>query len=143
MTISADYTFFIQIALFVVMWYGLKRLLFDPMVRLLEERERRTIGAREEAQRLSAAAELSGAEYEHRLQELRHTLSAEADADRAATLAEEQRVLSAARDEAGTRLAQLREALERDAAAARPALATEARQLAGLMLERVAGRGLA
>jgi len=140
--IPPDHTFLLQILLFAVLWFGLKRLLFDPMVRLLEERERRTTGARQEAQRITATAEDSGAEYERRLQEIRHALMGETTAAHDATLREEQRILNEARDHAGTQLTQLRDNLNRLAEAARPVLGAEADQLAGRMVERIAGRAL-
>jgi F-type H+-transporting ATPase subunit b len=142
LTFPPDITFVIQIVSFLVLWFGLKRLLFDPMVQLLEERDRRTTGARAEAQGLNAAAESSRAEYERRLLDVRHALLADAETARHATASEEQRVLSEARREAGVRLAQLRESLGRQAEGARPALAGEARHIAARMLERVAGRAL-
>ena len=143
LTIPPDITFVVQIISFAVLWFGLKRLLFDPMLQLLEERDRRTTGAREEAQRLSSTAELAAADYDRRVHDMRQTLLTEADAARSVMLNEEQRVLSEARAEAGTRLSQLRASLSRQAEGARPALTAEARQLASRMLERVAGRALA
>jgi F-type H+-transporting ATPase subunit b len=140
--IPPDYTFLLQIALFAVLWFGLKRLLFDPMVALLEERERRTSGARAEATRITAAVQDSGAEYDRRMQEVRRTLQAEADAARSTIVAEEQKILAEARNQASAQFEQMHNDLTRLADSARPALATEAQDLAAQMLERIAGRSL-
>jgi F-type H+-transporting ATPase subunit b len=136
LTLPPDETFLLQIALFVVLWFGLRRLLFDPMQRVLEERDVRTTGARAEAQRLTAAAE-------RRIREVRRGLAVESEKARSAAMAEQQRVLGEARERASAELGQLRATLEREAAAARPSLNTEAQQLAVRMLERVTGRVLA
>jgi F0F1-type ATP synthase membrane subunit b/b' len=123
-----DISFFIQIASFLILWVGLKRLLFDPVLHLLEEREARTAGAYRDASNMRAAADTSAADTE---------------AARTATQTQEQRVVSEARAQASTQLLQLRESLARQAAAARPALGSEARELAAQILERVVGRPLA
>ncbi len=143
LTFPPDSSFIIQIVSFLVLWFGLKRLLFDPVLHVLEERESRTTGARRQAEEIKAAAETSAAEYDRRLHEVRGTLTAQAEASRQATQAEEQRVLSEARSHAGAQLARLRESLQAQAEAARPGVAAAAREVAADIVERVVGRRLA
>ena len=143
LTFPPDYTFFVQIVLFFVLWIGLKKLLFDPVVAMLEAREARTTGAKAAAAQTRSATEVSAAEYEHKLQEARQQAVRDAGVVRTATAAEEQRVLETAREEAARHLAMLRDDLSRQAEAARPTLDGEVQQLATRMVERVAGRSLA
>jgi F-type H+-transporting ATPase subunit b len=143
LTFPPDISFVVQIISFVVLWFGLKRLLFDPTLHVLEARERRTTGELHAADGLRKAAELSAAEYEQRMQQLRVKLGSDAEATFKTIAAEERKILSDARDQAGTQLMQLRERLARQASDARPALASEAHSLAGKMLERVLGRTVA
>lgn len=138
-----DYTFFVQIVLFFVLWAGLKKLLFDPFVAMLEAREARTSGAKAAAAQTRSATEVSAAEYEHKLQDARQQAARDAGVVRTATSAEEQRVLEAVREESTRQLAVLRDNLARQAEAARPTLDGEAQQLATRMVERIAGRSLA
>jgi F-type H+-transporting ATPase subunit b len=142
LTFPPDFSFLIQIASFVILWVGLKRLLFDPVLNVLELREARTAGNNRAAAAMKAAAEVSSAEYDRRLQEVRHRLSAETEATRSATQLDERRVLATAREQAGAQLDQLRENLARQAQAARPALDAEAHDLSLRMLARVIGRTL-
>jgi len=142
LTFPPDFTFVIQLVSFFILWVGLKRLLFDPVLQVLEQREARTTGARHTAAEMSAAAQTAQAEYERGLHDVRLALAAEADAARNANQAEEQRLLSDARSQAGTQLSQLRESLRRQADAARPALTAEAHDLAGRIVERVVGRSV-
>jgi F-type H+-transporting ATPase subunit b len=139
-SISIDSSFFIQIASFLILWFGLKRLLFDPMVRVLDEREARTTGSRRAAAAMRTAADVAAAEYERRIHEVRVALAADAEAARHATQDAERQIVTAARDEASHQLTQLRETLRRQAEAARPAVATEARELSARILERALGR---
>jgi F-type H+-transporting ATPase subunit b len=143
LTFPPDISFVIQIASFVVLWFGLKRLLFDPVMHVLEERERRTSGERHVAAELRKTAELSAADFERRMHEVRVALSVDGDATRKTIATEERQILSAAREHASGQLMQLRDSLNRQASEARPALASEAQSLASQMLERVIGRKIA
>src|SRR4051812_8556883 len=55
-TLAVDLTFLAQFLLFGVFVTLLKPLLFDPLLRVFEERERLTDGARHEAQCMAAEA---------------------------------------------------------------------------------------
>lgn len=140
LTFPPDFSFIIQLVSFFVLWLGLKRLLFDPMLNVLEQREARTTGTRQAATEMNAAAQVSQTEYERRMHEVRIALAAEAAAARNANQAEEQRLLSETRAQTNTQLSQLRDSLRRQADEARPGLATEAQDLAGRIMERVVGR---
>ncbi len=62
--IDIDYSIFIQIALFLVIWFFLARFVFTPFQRLLGEREQRTDGMKAEAETLLKEAERLRMEYE-------------------------------------------------------------------------------
>jgi F-type H+-transporting ATPase subunit b len=140
LTFPPDSSFLIQIVLFLILWIGLKRLLFDPVMHVLEAREARTSGLKHEAADMKASAEQSAAEYERRMHEVRHQISAEGEAQRAAAQTEERHLITEARQQASSRLMQLRETLAGEAEAARGALGVEARDLSARMLERVVGK---
>src|SRR5436309_3479559 len=59
---SIDYTLVVQIALFVALWVVLKRLWFDPALRVIRERTARSEGAVREARAIQAEAERLRAE---------------------------------------------------------------------------------
>lgn len=142
LTFPPDISFVVQIFSFLILWFGLKRLLFDPAMHVLEERERRTSGERHAADGLRKAAAESEADYERRMREMRVTLGAESEATFKAIEAEEHTIVADARTQAGTQLMQLRERLARQADEVRPALTTEAQTLSATMLERVLGRAV-
>jgi F-type H+-transporting ATPase subunit b len=140
LTFPPDYSFVIQLVSFFILWVGLKRLLFDPMLHMLEQRDARTSGTRLAAAEMNAAAQASETEYAQRMHDVRVALAAEAAAARNANQAEEQRLLSDTRAQANTQLSQLRDSLRRQADEARPGLAAEAQDLASRIMERVVGR---
>jgi F-type H+-transporting ATPase subunit b len=139
LTFPPDFTFIIQLVSFFILWLGLKRWLFDPMLHVLDQRESRTSGARQAAAEMQAAAQGSQAEYDQRMHAVRVAVAAEAAAARNTNQAEEQRVLAETRAQANAQLSQLRDSLRRQADEARAALAVEARDLAGRITERIVG----
>lgn len=143
LTFPPDITFAIQIASFFILWFGLKRLLFDPVLQVLETREARTAGLGREAAGLNAAAERTAAEYDRHMREIRQELAMAAERQRSSTQTEERQLITAAREQATADILRLRQSLSQEAEAARTALASEARDLSARMLERVSGRRLA
>jgi F-type H+-transporting ATPase subunit b len=142
LTFPPDITFVIQIVSFIVLWFGLKRLAFDPVQQVLEARDRRIEGSRREADEMRATAQGASTEYERRMQDLRVELAREAEAARSATQTEQRRVLAEARERAGAQVQEVRERLAAEAEAAGATLSMEARTLAARIVERVAGRAM-
>ena len=142
LTFPPDSSFLIQIALFFLLWLGLKRLLFDPVMRVLEARDARTTGMLRDAADLKSGAEHSAAEYDRRMRDIYQQLAAEAERARVAAETEERDLIGHAREQASTQLQQARESLGLQAASAHALLASEAQELSARMIERVTGRPL-
>ncbi len=138
-----DFSFVIQVISFFILWLVLKAILWDPMLKLIEQREARTIGAKHSADEMQAAAALTAADYDRKMKEVRDMLAGEAQAARDATEKSEQAVLTGARQQASAQLAQLRDNLTRQTAASRDGIGVEARTLAAQVVDRVVGRSLA
>jgi F-type H+-transporting ATPase subunit b len=142
LTFPPDITFVIQIVSFLALWFGLKRLVFDPFQAVLVTREARTTGTTHAAAQMREAANLAKQEFERRIHAVRRELAAEASTAQAAAQAAEREVLAAARQQASAQLTQLRDNLNQQATVARAALAADARGLAANLFERVVGRPL-
>jgi len=134
-----DITFVIQIVSFFVLWFGLKRLLFDPVVQVIDARRARTVGVREEAAQLRANAAQTEAEFDSQMSAVREELGTQSDGARHATDNEERQILAAARDQAAARLKEQREQVRAQAEAAGAELAGESASLAGLIVRKVVG----
>jgi F-type H+-transporting ATPase subunit b len=65
--ISLDYSVVYQIVLFVVLWVILSKVLFRPLMSLLEERERNTTGAEHDLSELEHEAARLRAQYEDKI----------------------------------------------------------------------------
>jgi F-type H+-transporting ATPase subunit b len=123
-TLDADLTFLAQLALFTVFIMLLKPLLFDPLLRVFEERERRTEGAKKAARKMDERAGELLVRYEAELARIRQEASVEreklrADAARleakimAEARADSARVLEAGKERIAREVEQLRRELDK------------------------------
>ena len=138
--IPPDYTFLVQIGLFVVFWLAMKRFWFGPALRIMKERAARSEGAIREAKAVQADAERLRAEHAAALE----AVKAEAQRDMQVILrqaeAEQQTVLANARSEAEQRLAHARIRLAEEVAAARQGLRVQVEEIARDVMRKVLGR---
>src|SRR5690349_8997958 len=81
--VDLDASLVVQIALFVILLVCLKPLLFDPMLKLFEEREKRIEGTRREASKEDERSAKALAKYEAILAKARDAGAAERDGIRA------------------------------------------------------------
>lgn len=133
-------TIFLQMAVFFTLLAWLSPMLFDPFIRLFEERERRIVGAAEEAKRLGGAAEERGALIAQK--------TAEAQADARKVLAElrtqaqakEAQIIAAAREKASNRLEEARADLFEATEEARRSLKDDAKAISADIVQKVLGR---
>src|SRR5437867_2016497 len=98
--IPPDYTFVLQILIFVVFWLLMKRLWVDPALRILHERSRRSEGAIREAESLQAEAERMRAAHAAALDEAKGEAQREMQEIVRHAEVEQQRLIGEARAEA-------------------------------------------
>lgn len=125
------------IILFAIAYVSYRYLLHAPLVRVLEERHALTVGAVERARADVAAAEAKTAEYEQRLREAKIAIFKSQEARRQQALQIRAQALQQARAAAGQRIAEARQALERDMTAAKSALLPESERLAGEVIRTI------
>jgi F-type H+-transporting ATPase subunit b len=138
-TIDLDVTIVAQIVLFLI----LKPLLFTPMVRLFEEREKRIDGAKADAKAMYAEADAKMAQYESELTKVKQTAGEDRDKLRAAGQRREAEILSKVRVETNTTIDAGRAKIAADAASIRAELDVVSRSVARDLATRVLGREVA
>lgn len=135
-------TLLINFAVLLLLIYPVNRLLLQPLVAVLEEREARTVGATERAESLVGESADARNTVEQRLSAVR----AEAQARRAAILAEadqeERQLVGAAREAAGREIDAVRAGVADELRQASAALKDDARGLAREAASRILGREL-
>ena len=141
--ISLDISILHQIILFIVLGLILNKILFQPYLRLLEERERRTIGAEHDSADLEHEGARLRAQYEEKIAQAQTAAYTAKDAILQEARQQREKILGQARAEAASKLEQARReialALEKEKALA----AAETATVAGEMVSKVLGRKVA
>jgi F-type H+-transporting ATPase subunit b len=139
-SVDFDATFLVQLALFVGLTLFLKPMLFDPMLKLFEERERRTDGAKLLARRIDEKSGEALAKYEEAMAKARATAAGERDKVRAEGLKREQEILASVRASTAKVVEDGKRAAHAEADRARTALDASKNTLAQDLATRVLGR---
>lgn len=125
-----DGTLFLHIAIILVMVFVLNATLFKPINRILEEREKRTLGRSGEASDILRSVEEKLAHYEQTLRKTRVEGYRLMEQERAVAMNERQSKVSAVREEINRSVTEEKEAIHGQAEEARSTLDLEARRLA-------------
>jgi F-type H+-transporting ATPase subunit b len=118
----------------------LDRLLFRPVLRVMEERARATRSARELAERSANEARLASAEFDRKTTQARAELYRQMDEMRRAATSERAEILSRTRAEAESEIAAASAKLAAEADEARRRLDADAEALGAAVAERILGR---
>jgi F-type H+-transporting ATPase subunit b len=141
--ISLDISVLYQIILFVVLFLILNKVLFQPYLRLIEERERQTTGAQHDSVDLEHEGTRLRAQYEEKIAQAETAGYAAKEAILQDGRQQRERMLTQARKEATNTL----EAVRREVAAAmereKRLAAAEVAVVASEMVSKVLGRRVA
>ncbi len=138
--VDVDLTFVVQVVLFVALTLVLKPLLFDPMLKLFEERERRIDGAKLQARRIDEKSATALGKYEGEMAKARAEAGAERDRIRAEGLAREQQILGGARAATARVVDEGKRSAQAEAERVRRLLKIQAADMARDIASRVLGR---
>lgn len=130
----------LQIAPFLVLMFGLDRILYRPFLAYLEERDHATSGTRKEADSLQHKAEERLAEWEAAMSRTRNEIASYRAARRAEAQADYARVIAEARAAADKKLSSAMTDLTATAEQAREGLKAHAEAIAMDMTSQVLGR---
>ena len=128
------------IAIVLLLSLILDRLLFRPITRVIEERERRVASARQLAEESAAKAAAATAEFDEKTATARNEVYRQMDEMRRAALDRRADLVARTRQETAAALAEASEQVNADAATARDRLARDAdemgREAAARILEQ-------
>jgi F-type H+-transporting ATPase subunit b len=140
--LELNYSLVVQAVLFVALWLALKRFWFDPALRVIAERAKRSEGQVAEARKLEAEIERMRREHQAALQQARTEAQREvADIMRRAE-AEQKQLMAQANDEAQRTLADMRTRVAEEVATARKTLSADVGALAREVARTVMGRAV-
>jgi F-type H+-transporting ATPase subunit b len=142
-TVDADLSLFVQLGLFVVLLLVLKPTLFDPMMKLFEEREARIEGTRNQATKTDIKSAKAKAKADSIVAKGREEGTVAREALRAEGVKREADLMNLVRAATAKTLEEGRAATGTDADAARKQLRLDAHSLGREMAARVLGREVA
>lgn len=135
-----DGTIFLHIAIIIAMVFVLNRILFKPINKILNDRERLTTGSSTEAHGILRRVEDSLSTYERTLKEARTESYRLLEDERAKAINERQSLMRSVREEVDQIVENEEKLIESQAAEARTALEEEARRMAVTIKNQVLGR---
>lgn len=138
-----DETFYVEIVLFLVFAFALAKLIWTPTLHVLEEREKRTHGAQEEAARMQVEAAALEKTMQASIEQARVAGNDAGDSLRRDAEAEERRELEAAQADAARLLDDVRRRVAAEAEQARAELRGQAEALARAAAGKILGRPVA
>jgi F-type H+-transporting ATPase subunit b len=141
-TVDFDLSFLIQFAAFLLLFIIIKPLLLDPFLKVVEEREKRTDGAREEARKMDDRAAEIIKSYESELEKVRKVAAEERERLRSEGLKLETKILSETREETDRILDEGKAKIAIETQAIRQELNLTTQVLAAEIASRVLGREL-
>ncbi len=141
--IDIDYSIFIQIALFLVIWFFLARFVFTPFQRLLGEREQRTEGMKAEAETLLEEAQRLRIQYEERITKAKEEGDSIKEGIRQEALEAREELLAQVQEEAARFLQTARQQIQQEMEKGRELALQEAEVLAQQMAEKILARKVA
>jgi F-type H+-transporting ATPase subunit b len=140
--LQPDYSFFIQIGLFLLLWVCLKQWWFDPAMKLLKERNARSEGAVEEAKKVQAEAEQLRRDHAIALEQTRVEAQRDVHEILRAAEAEQKRLIAEATQDAQRALADVRSRVAEEVALARKELRADVEGIAREVARTVMGRAV-
>ena len=141
--ISLDYSIIYQIVLFLVLWIILNKVLFGPYLSLLEERERRTVGAQHDFTDLEYEGTRLRAQYEEKIAQAQAAGYAAKEAILQEGRQQREKLLSQTRAEAMNMLEGARREVDSQMQRERELAVAETRTVAQEMANKVLGRQVA
>jgi F-type H+-transporting ATPase subunit b len=139
-TVDLDLSLFVQLGFFLVLLFVLKPALFDPMLKLFEEREKRIEGTIAQAKKEDEKSAKALAKYEAVVGKARQEGAAERDALRAEGMKREAELMAKVRTETSATLDEGRKGITAAAESARNQLKKEAHALGREVAARALGR---
>ena len=125
------------VLIILLFYFILRTLFFQPLLKVMAERDARTIGAQKDAEAAQAAAAEKVKQYLEALKQARGKVYAEQEAARKKLLDERAAQLKDARSKAAAEVAAAKERVARELAAARSDMESSVAQLAAEIARRI------
>lgn len=140
--VDVNSTVWIQMANFLVLILILNFLLYRPVLKIIEKRNKKIEESREKVSSLEGTIERKMAEYEEKIRQARAEAAIQRDAVKEEGSEQGKEIIGAVRDEISKKIEGFKAQLEKETEAARASLREQTRTIAAEISEKVLGRGV-
>lgn len=141
--IDLDGTFVVQLALFTIAFFVLRKLVFHPVIAVIEAREEAIEGSRKKARDLEQSSVAREKEFQAELRKAHHGAAEERDKIRADAKRMQDQLLSKVKAETEKQVEASRKDMDREAAKVREEMKVQvpmlAKEIAAKLLQREVG----
>jgi F-type H+-transporting ATPase subunit b len=140
--IDLDYTMLIQMINFLVLIFILNLLLYKPITKIIDERNKKIEDSKSEVESLDEKAELKIADYEEKMRQARQVATSQRNEVKDEGEEAGKKIVEEARGEISTMIEGFKVTLANEREAARNVLRDQAKKIAVEISEKVLGRGV-
>ncbi len=140
--VDVNSTVWIQMANFLALILILNFLLFRPVLKTIEKRNKKLEESQEEITSLDETIERKMAQYEERIRQARAEASIQRDAVKEEGTEQSKVIIGKVRDDLSKKLEDFKAQLQKETDAARDSLREQTRRIAAEISEKVLGRGV-
>ena len=140
--IELNSTVWIQMANFLLLIFILNFLLYKPVLKIIEKRNKKIEKSNEEVMSLNETVERNIAEYEEKIRQAKADAAAQRDEIKEEGTEQGKMITGKVRDEISKKIRAFKADVEKEVDEARGALRDQTRTIAGEISEKVLGRGI-
>ena len=137
--LSINYSFFVQLAIFLALVFVLKKFIFNPLMSLWDERDRLIAGNKEKSEELSAKADRLIVDYQGKIINKKKQMQEETDKNRKLAAREQEDLVAKLRTQSNEMIAELREKIATEFKDARLRIQSDARLMGEKIAEKILG----
>jgi len=140
--LTINYSFFVQLAIFLAMVLFLKKFLFSPLMNLWDERENRIAGTKQRAEDLSTTVDRLIVYYEAQIWATRKLAQEEYERNHREIVKDQDNIVVSNRTEANEMIAELREKIAAEFKAAEQRVQADSQLMGKTIAEKILGASI-
>jgi len=137
--LSINYSFFVQLAIFLALVFVLKKFIFNPLMNLWDERDQLIAGNKEKSEELSAKVDRLIVDYQGKILAKKKQMQEETDKNRKLAAREQEDLVAKLRTQSNEMIAELREKIATEFKDARLRIQSDARLMGEKIAEKILG----
>jgi len=138
-SLGLNSTLWTQLVIFLVTYFILNSLVFKPYFNAYEERERRTLGGKEDAQHLVSQTQALQSQYEERARAINEKIRQAYDLARTQASKEQSDILQSSKEDALAKTKVSRERVQSEMNEARASLSKEVDDVSNIISQKLLG----